>query len=58
MLERVETEKQPERCGICGSNKLHIYPEVVTEELHMPLMAVCLDCGSHYLDGWMDSEDL
>jgi hypothetical protein len=47
-----------EGCGMCGSRKIHVYPEVSTEDVYMPLMAVCLDCGSHDLDLWIDSDDL
>lgn len=45
-------------CGICESQNLHI-PN--TQHDHPePLMAVCMTCGSHYVEslGWLDAEDL
>jgi hypothetical protein len=47
-----------ERCEICGSESIHVYPEV-KGEVPRPLMAVCLRCGSHYLEpsGWVDGDE-
>jgi hypothetical protein len=53
-------------CGICQSQNLHIYSDVhaqpETDETQHPdtLMAVCMTCGSHYIEplGWLGAEDL
>ena len=57
-------------CGICQSQKVHIYSDIYTQtdpnpnqapnQDPDPLMAVCLSCGSHYLEptGWLDAADL
>jgi len=52
-------------CGICQSQKVHIYSDTHTEMSEAPnsqdpLMAVCMTCGSHYVEslGWPDAEDL
>lgn len=53
-------------CGICQSQRLHIYSDITadpnTEDQDHPdpLMAVCMTCGSHYIEllGWLDAEYL
>ena len=52
-------------CGICQSQKVHIYSDIYAEtsedrNTQEPLVAVCMTCGSHYVEslGWLDAEDL
>ncbi len=49
-------QELPERCEICGFERIHVYPAEEAEET----IAVCLHCGAHYHSslGWVDPEGL
>jgi len=42
-----------ERCKICGSKRVHVYPTPKRET-----KALCLKCGARYAGFWIDPEDL
>jgi hypothetical protein len=48
-------QEPPERCGICGFKRIHVYPAEEGEAMR----AVCLHCGARYhaTFGWIDPQD-
>lgn len=56
LTKRAENQEPPERCEICGFERIHVYP---TDD-PKSTMAVCLHCGSHYhaAVGWLDPDGL
>jgi hypothetical protein len=51
-----EPKPEPKRCGICGFERIHVYPAEEGEET----TAMCLHCGARYhaSTGWIDPDEL